>query len=383
MAGGMNLATKYSRVVDERWAEESMAQIVLSNDNYSFKGDKTVVIYSIPISPLVNYTRSGSNRYGTPSDLSRNIQTMVVSQDKGFTFVIDRGDEVQSEYVSNPGAALAREIREVVAPAFDTYCFRTMAQAAQDNGAYNSTTVTSSNAYEMLLKGIEYFGNHNVPIDNCVCFATYSFGNYLLQDSKFVKYGDASQKLVEKGFIGKAGGVHVYLVPETKLPQGAQFLLVHKDAAIAPKQLEDYKVHENPPGISGYLIEGRILFDCFILDEKLNGIYYHGGQGVVQLLKVMTSATDTGKSTIIIDGEKDQSTNKWYYATATTKAGLPTVTYNTAIDTSASGDWRNGVQLTANPTEITPTSGHKYVAVCEVLSNDKPVKYATAKLNVG
>ena len=100
MAGGMNLATKYAKQVDERWTEQSQAALVLSGSNYSFKGDRTVVIYSIPIAPLNDYSRSGSNRYGTPDDLSRNIQTLTVSQDKGFTFIIDKGDEVQSEYVS-------------------------------------------------------------------------------------------------------------------------------------------------------------------------------------------------------------------------------------------------------------------------------------------
>ncbi len=75
MAGGMNLATKYLREVDERWVSESQAALVTGNA-FEYKGDQTFVVYSIPYAPLNDYTRSGMNRYGNPNDLSRNIQTL-------------------------------------------------------------------------------------------------------------------------------------------------------------------------------------------------------------------------------------------------------------------------------------------------------------------
>ena len=383
MAGGNNLATKYSKIVDERWNETSQVSLVLSNDNYSFKGDQTVVVYSIPISPLVNYSRSGSSRYGTPDDLSRNIQTLTVTQDKGFTFIIDKGDEVQSEYVSNPGSALAREIREVVVPNFDTYCFRTMATAAKDNGNYASTAITSSNAFEALMDGIAFFGNHNVPIENVYCFATYKYAGLLMRDNAFIRYGDSSQEMLAKGIIGKAGGVEIVLVPDTKLPAGASFLLVHKDACIAPRQLDEYKIHDDPPGISGSLVEGRVLYDCFVLNEKLNGVYFHGGQSIIAALRAMTTGSGSGKTKILINEEKNAATNAWYVKTAATRAALPTVTYGTAIDMTATGAWNGATTLTSNSQELTVTTGHKYAAIVEADSNDYPRKYVVVKLNIG
>ncbi|MCI6998042.1 MAG: hypothetical protein MR936_14995 [Eubacterium sp.] len=38
--------------------------------------------------------------------------------------------------------------------------------------------------------------------------------------------------------------------------------------------LEDYKVHQDPPGISGPLVDGRICYDAFVLDNKAKAIYY-------------------------------------------------------------------------------------------------------------
>ena len=42
----------------------------------------------------------------------------------------------------------------------------------------------------------------------------------------------------------------------------------------APTKLESYKAHEDPPGISGSLVEGRIVYDAFVLDNKKAALYY-------------------------------------------------------------------------------------------------------------
>ena len=57
---------------------------------------------------------------------------------------------------------------------------------------------------------------------------------------------------------------------------GCAFILTHPIAATGPKQMEEYKIHDNPPGISGWLIEGRFVYDCFVLNEKADAIWYQG-----------------------------------------------------------------------------------------------------------
>ena len=52
------------------------------------------------------------------------------------------------------------------------------------------------------------------------------------------------------------------------------FMICHPCATVAPSKLEDYKIHEDPPGISGSLVEGRIVYDAFVLENKANAIYY-------------------------------------------------------------------------------------------------------------
>lgn len=376
MAGGKNLATKYSNKVDERFTKQSQAMMALNND-YEFTGVETVKVYSIPVVPLKDYSRSGSNRYGTPDDLQRNVQTMTVKKDRAFTFIIDKGDKLQSQMVMDSGKALSRQTNEVMIPEFDAYCFKTLADAATDAGNSDSTAPTKSNAYELFLKGMESLGDNNVPDQGRVAFCSYAFANLLKQDSAFMKYGNTSQEMLIKGVIGEVDGAKIVKVPSSRLPAGCAFILCHPLAATAPKQLEEFKTHDNPPGISGWLCEGRFIYDCFVLDEKVGGIYYQGG-GKLKKLTVQSVGTATGKSTIsLIPGQHDSNGKKWHYNTAATKGALLGATQGTAI-TKAS--W---TELTAATLEISVTSGHKFIEIVEVDSADKPLAHTITKLNAG
>ena len=365
MAGGKNLATKYSNKVDERFTKQSQAMMALNND-YEFTGVETVKVYSIPVVPLKDYSRSGSNRYGTPDDLQRNVQTMTVKKDRAFTFIIDKG-----------GKALSRQTNEVMIPEFDAYCFKTLADAAVEAGNSDSTAPTKSNAYELFLKGMESLGDNNVPDQGRVAFCSYSFANLLKQDSAFMKYGNTSQEMLVKGVIGEVDGAKIVKVPSSRLPAGCAFILCHPLAATAPKQLEEFKTHDNPPGISGWLCEGRFIYDCFVLDEKVGGIYYQGG-GKLKKLTVQSVGTAAGKSTIsLIPGQHDSNGVKWYYNTAATKGALLGATQGTAITKSS---W---TELTAATLEISVTSGHKFIEIVEVDGADKPLAHTITKLNAG
>lgn len=254
MAGGINLATKYQSTVSERWYLESQAQLMLGA-KCDFTGVKTAKVYSIPISVMKDYARSGIARYGSPDDLTRNVQEMTIRKDRAFNFIIDAGDKTQSMLVSDAGQALARQIREVVVPEFDTYCFSEVANAAKNAGGYGSTAVSKSNAYEMFLAGQEYLGEHNAPANGRVAFCTYKFANYMMQDPAFVKYSDKAQDMVIKGILGEVDGCKIVKVPSNRLPAGAAFLLAVSDAAAGPQQLTEYRIHDNPPGISGWLVK--------------------------------------------------------------------------------------------------------------------------------
>ena len=235
----------------------------------------------------------------------------------------------------------------------------------------------------MFLAGMEYLGDRNVPDAGRVAFCTYKFANFLKQDPAFMKTGDASQAMVQKGVIGDVDGCTIVKVPSSRLPAGAAFLLAHSEAAVGPKQLEDYRIHDDPPGLSGWLIEGRCIYDAFVLNEKRNALYYHGGQSVFKHLEAMTAATDVGKTTLIVNGVLGATGNKWYYMTATAASGLTAITYGSAITV---GNWTEMKDASNNPinhVEITPTASHTVARIVEVDSSNYPVAFADVLLNIG
>lgn len=275
------------------------------------------------------------------------------------------------------GKALSRQIREVVVPEFDTYVFKTLAGKATERGNYATTAITKSNAYASFLDGMEALGNKNVPDSGRVAFCSYKFANLLMQDPAFVKYGDRSQEMVQKGVTGEVDGCKIVRVPSSRLPNGCAFIITHPIAATAPKQLEEYKIHDNPPGISGWLCEGRILYDCFVLNEKADAIYYHGSQAVLKGLNVTTAGTASGKTTILVEPGAPESGNSWMYQLAADADALDAVTHGTAITDS------NWTALSGNGKEVTVASGKTVVAVVEIDSSKKPLAYGTGIINKG
>ena len=85
---------------------------------------------------------------------------------------------------------------------------------------------------------------------------------------------DISNEMRLKGVIAMIDGLSVLKVPANRLPENFGFMICHPCATVAPVKLEDYRVHENAPGISGSLVEGRICYDAFVLENKKKAIYY-------------------------------------------------------------------------------------------------------------
>ena len=269
-----NLASKFSPKVDERFSIESVTEKAL-NKEYDWDGVDTVKVYSIPTAELNNYTRSGTNRYGTPADLDDNVQTMKVEQDKSFTYVIDKGDSSSQLTVKNANKSLKRQIRDKIVPYVDTYRITTWATAATANSATKTEAITENNAYAEFLAGRKWLVNKKVPTKGRLCYASADFINMIQLDNRFNKDSDKGMDMNINGFAGKANGVTFIEVPEEYLPANVNYVLTHPVASCAPKKLEDYKIHKDPPGLSGHLVEGRLLHDCFVLDNKKDAIFVH------------------------------------------------------------------------------------------------------------
>ena len=270
----VNLAEKYEKKVDEAFKLASFTAPLVNND-YNWDGVDTIHIYRIPTVALNDYTRSGSNRYGSPAELQDYDDTYVLSTDKAFTFTIDKGNNQDQMNVKDAGRALKREIDQVIVPAQDKQVLNEMGAAAHTNNMFAAASITTNNAYEKFLDGQEALDNKLVPTEGRVAVVSASFYKKIKLDSSFTKTGDMATKLSYKGLVGEIDGVPVIKVPTSYLPGNCEFIICHPSATINPKKLTDYKIHRDPPGINGNLVEGRVRYDTFVLKGKKDAIYAH------------------------------------------------------------------------------------------------------------
>jgi N4-gp56 family major capsid protein len=269
----VNLASKYSGKVDERFKLKSLTEAVVHQE-YEWNGVNAINVYSIATSALGNYLRTGANRYGTPAELDDTVANYTLAQDKAFTFSIDKGNREDSQMVREAGKALARQNDEVVVPSIDIYRLtKWVAAATANSGRPTAANITAANAYSSFLAGQEYLDENKVPAEGRVAFVTPKFYNFLKLDSTFVKASDIGQKMLLNGQVGEVDGVKIIKAPSSYFPAKTPFVITHKSVMCAPKKLQEYKIHENPPGINGNLIEGRIYYDAFVLDAKKKGVY--------------------------------------------------------------------------------------------------------------
>lgn len=270
----VNLAQKYERKVDEAFKKASFTAPLVNND-YNFDGVDTIKIYRIPTVELNDYTRTGTSRYGNPDELQDYVDTYKLSTDKAFTFTIDKGNNQDQLNVKDAGRALKREIDQVIVPAQDKQVVAKIANAAVLNNQVGTGAISKSNAYEKFLDGQEALDNKLVPTEGRVALVNTSFYKAIKLDSSFTKTGDMATKLSYKGLVGEIDGVPVIKVPSSYMPTNCEFIITHPIATINPKKLTDYKIHRDPPGINGNLIEGRVRYDTFVLEGKKDAIYAH------------------------------------------------------------------------------------------------------------
>lgn len=264
----VDYAVKYDlqNLVDERFKLEAKSDRAVNQD-FDFNGGKSVKVYDISTAPLTDYARTGANRFGEIQDLDATTQELILTQDKAFTFAIDSMDEDETKGALEAGKALERQVREVIIPTIDTYRFGVMASKA---GKTKALALTDANIYEAILDATVALDEAEVPAEGrqiIVVPETYKLMKAHL-DTELVDRA--------RGLVGTIDGYEVILVPSTRIGvENFGFLVTHPVATTAPVKLAEYRVHANPPGISGDLVEGRVYFDAFVLNNKANAVYLH------------------------------------------------------------------------------------------------------------
>ncbi len=271
----INLTTVFRPYTDEQFSTESKKSLLTNND-FDWTGAHTVKVYKISTATMNDYDRAGTgdnaSRYGALASLNATTEEFTLSKDRSFTFAIDKLDTDETAQQLAGASALARQQREVVIPEVDKYVYGVMTTKAGTKPA--ATTLTADNIYTEILKGSQVLDDAEVPESGRVLVVTPATYLLMKQCTDITMETDVGNDMRLRGVISNLDGMNVQKIPTSHLPDNFGFMIAHPCATVAPVKLEDYKIHQDPPGISGALVEGRICYDAFVLDNKTKAIYY-------------------------------------------------------------------------------------------------------------
>lgn len=274
----INLASKYEKKVQERFSLGSLTDRYVGKD-YDFDGVNKITIYKIDTVATTNYTRSGTARFGSLTELGDTVQTMTLTQDKAFTFSIDAGNKAQQFNIKQANACLKREIDEVITPEIDTY---RMLKWTSGNGlstgfsvlSSNDGVVTKTNILEKIFEASAKMSDEKVPkVGRTLFIPELTFVKFKLSDVVTGSSDTLTTENVRRGYRGQIDGMDVVTVPSSIFPANINFFIKLKGATVDAMQLKNYRIHKNPLGVDGDVVEGRYIYDSFVLDTKAKGIY--------------------------------------------------------------------------------------------------------------
>ncbi len=273
----IELAVQYAPYTDEVFTTESKKSL-LTNQNFDWTGANTIKVYKASTADMTDYARVGGvpegqwSRYGPVQTLDATTQAMTLRKDRSFTFEIDKLDKDETKQQLAAASALARQLREKVVPEVDTWTYAQMCAEAGQKPAAKALTV--DNIYEEIINGNKLLDDAEVPEDGRNLVLDPDGYLLLKKNRDIILETNIGNELRLRGVIAQLDGMNIIKIPANRLPADFGFMISHPVATVAPTKLADYTIHENPPGISGSLVEGRINYDAFVLDNKADAIYY-------------------------------------------------------------------------------------------------------------
>jgi len=266
----VHLADKVSPKIDERFHFNSYTESMAGNA-YEFDGVKKIKIYNVDTAPMNDYTRSGASRYGTPAELTDRQYELEMTQDKAATWTIDKGNQLEQFNIKGANQTANRQTNEVVIPMVDKYAFKKWVAGAGTKVVLASA-MTANSAIAAFNDAVEALDNRAVPEAGRTCVIKNSKYKLLKQAPQFVYTDKLAQNALVKGQVGEIDGIAIKAVPDKYLPADVDMLITQKKAILRPKKLFEYNIHQDPPGISGNLVEFRMMYDAFVLDAMADAV---------------------------------------------------------------------------------------------------------------
>lgn len=266
-----NLAKAFAPKVAESFKLNSLTDSARGTA-FKFTGVRTIQVMSVDTVPLNDYKRSGTNRYGEPVELGDTLQEMTMRDDKSFSMTIDKGNQSDQMNLKGAARAMRRQTEQVTVPYVDKYRFREWSENAGLIVPLSADPAKGTIVDTLFDAGAE-MSNRLVPTTKRTLFIRNSVYKLLKASNEIIGNDALGKKAITKGSVGEFDAMDVKPVPDSYFPENVYFIIKYKGSTVDPVKLDEANIHQDPPGISGHLLEGRFYHDAFVLGAKANGIY--------------------------------------------------------------------------------------------------------------
>lgn len=294
---------KYKQSLMDGFNKASETDALFTHElDTEFSGVNTVHVTSLKTEPLQNYNRNvqvgTGSRYGNTKEVGDEVQTFTMTQDKSLSLSIDKGNNAEQFNMKQAGKVMKAEREEQIIPELDTYRLR---KWAEEGGIHKelSEAPGKNNIVTQIIELHNEMLDAGVP-DNITLLIARTYLPALKLSAEWTALDSLGGKTLPKGTIGEFDGMPVKPMTSKRMPANVPFMLIYKGSVIAPMKIEKFKGHVDPPGLSGDLLEFRMIHDAFVLGKKANGV-------AVAILKGYVAAAPTiavadGKATITATG---------------------------------------------------------------------------------
>lgn len=299
MGSVIHFDEKYKQGLMDTFNKASETDDMFCHDlDMEFSGVKTVHVTSLRTEALQDYNRSKEvgtgSRYGRTKEVGNEVQTFTMTQDKSLSLSIDKGNNKETMDKAKVGKVMKAEREERIVPEVDRYRLN---KWAKDAGIHKELAAapTKATIVSQIMELHNEMLDAGVP-DQLQLRISRAYMPTLKLSSEWTALDSLGGKTLPKGCIGEFDNMAVKPMSTKRMPANVPFMITYKGSLISPMKINDFKGHVDPPGLSGDLLEFRMMYDAFVLGKKSAGVAAACLPGTV--VKTPTIAVADGKATI-------------------------------------------------------------------------------------
>ena len=311
-----------------------------TTDEYKLDGGEGILLTSLVPQALNNYNMAATaNRYGTPAEMQDTQQYIPWDYDKSYAITVDKANYQDGGYLKTAGAVIEEQNNAVVAPFIAQNFYMKLCQGA--GKVVTGNAPTAADIMSRLTAAEAWFRNNNIPKDNrYVAVGTTVF--QLIRHS-LTALDNVTDRMLIKGVVGKIGSLNILEVADDDLLTDVYFVAWYKKSALKAFDIKDAKVHQDPPGINGILVELRVRGVASVIGQYAGGVYVDckstakQAAGSISVAGAITVGSSSDYTMYTIDGTDPR------YSTTAVKITSGTTPSHTAGDTIKAVSYKAGL----------------------------------------